>query len=341
MIRTNWFFLLIFVLGASSGEAAYALKEGKLIHEEELATMSVQEHYGEALKAFHDKNWEELIRQSVIISTSFPSTPFAHEAQFFLGKGCFELRDLDLASRHLTKYLKKQEISNHFEETIALKLAIAEAFRSGARKHVMGLKALPKWAPTSEDALKIYDEVVSAVPGHELAAKAFLGKALLLMHKREFSEAVENFQILIRRFPRSELAAEAFMHIQKCYLQQAQEEFPNPDLLDLAKLNINKFTAEFPAHEKVPLAEDSLKEMKEFFAHQMLEEGHFFERTKKPHAALIYYLRILRDFPMTDVAKSLESKIAELRKKEGGTLPQTASNEKQIVLDTSSSASIQ
>ncbi|MBS3905005.1 MAG: outer membrane protein assembly factor BamD [Simkania sp.] len=312
MIRSVF---VILILSTPLIEAAYTFKEGKLIHSDELATMSVQEHHGAALEALHTRNWPELIRQATIITKNFPGTPFSQESYFFLGKGYLETQELDLANQYLSLYLKKQSVPKHFEEAMRSKLAIADQFHQGTKKHLMGVKSLPKWVSAQDESLKIYDEISTAMPNHEFAARALLGKALLLREEGDFKPAVENLQALIRRFPKHTLAAQAFMEIGQCYLKQAEVEFPDPDLLDLAEINLRKFSTEFPDEERVGQTKSILLRMQELFAKTLFDTAQFFERTKKPHAALIYYARILRDFSMTEIAQKAQVRTAVLNPK--------------------------
>ena len=58
-------------------------------------TLSVQEHYSAALKAYETENWKELVLQADAVSKNFTTTPFAEEAQFFLGVGYFHLNEYE------------------------------------------------------------------------------------------------------------------------------------------------------------------------------------------------------------------------------------------------------
>jgi hypothetical protein len=61
--------ILCFYLFATAPFAlhsAYTLKDGKLINKEELATLSVQEHYSAALNAYQKKHWDELVKQAIL-----------------------------------------------------------------------------------------------------------------------------------------------------------------------------------------------------------------------------------------------------------------------------------
>jgi outer membrane protein assembly factor BamD (BamD/ComL family) len=304
--------LVPFLLLVASLDASYTLKDGHFINEENLATNSVQEHHSAALEALHSKNWSELIRQATIILESFPNTPFSQESRFFLAKGYLETGELDLANENYTIYLKKQDSPKHFQEAMEGKLFIADQFRDGKKKRMFGVKVLPKWAPAKEEAQKIYDEIATAMPNHEFAAKALMGKSLILFEEEDFKPAIEHLQTLIRRFPRNDLAAQAFLEINRIYLKEVQEEFPDPGVLELAQINLRKFQMEFPTDPRVENAKDYLSQMQEIYAFALYDTGQFFERTKKPHAALIYYRRVLRDFPSTPSAKKASSRIAAL-----------------------------
>jgi outer membrane protein assembly factor BamD (BamD/ComL family) len=305
-------FITIFLLLFVPLNAGYTLKEGRFINEDNLATTSVQEHHSAALEAFHSKNWQELIRQATIIIDNFPNTPFSQESRFFLAKGYLEVGELGLANENYTSYLKKQDSPKHFQEAMEGKLFIADQFRGGKKKRMFGMKVLPKWAPGKEEAQKIYEEIATAMPNHEFAARALMGKSLLLFEESDYKSAVEHLQTLIRRFPRNDLAGQAFAEINRFYLQQVRDEFPDPGILELAEINLRKFQMEFPSDARHENAQGYLDEMKEIYAYALYDTAQFFERTKKPHAALIYYRRILRDFPSTPTAKKSANRMAAL-----------------------------
>lgn len=318
MKRVIGYFFLLF-LSLSSLEAAYTLRGGRLVHQSEVPWMSAQEHYASAIKAYEEKKWEELVRHAQVLSKAFPNSPFAEEALFYLGAGNFELGDLEYANKHLSLYLKKQTASKHFEEAIRYKYEIAERFEYGAKKHLMGWKSLPQWSNAKEEALAIYEEVISALPNHELAAKALFGKARLLLVQKEYQTSIEAFQDLIRRFPKNDLAPKSYLLIAKSYLQQIQKEFPDIDVLDLAEINLKKFKEDFPSDENVKEAQNYLKQMQDVFAQQLYEIGKFYQKTQKPKAAFLYYSKVERRFPY--------SKYAELSKKTKETLP------KEVVME--------
>jgi outer membrane protein assembly factor BamD (BamD/ComL family) len=295
--------------------ASYTFKNGKLIKSEQVATMSVQEHYSAAIDAFQKQNWDEVVHQSLIVVKNFSATPFAKEALYYLGVGYFYTGEYEFANRFLTNYLKKQATPKFFEETIQYKFKIAEKYHQGAKKHILGWETMPKWVPARDEAIRIYDEVITALPHHELAAHALFGKAKLLIVEEEYKSSVETYQTLIRRFPKHPLAAESYIGVGEVYLIQSQEEYPDQDYLDLAEINLRKFRYDFPGEEKLAVAEKLFKDMKEVYASDLYDTGRFYERTKKPQAAYIYYNRILAKYPETKVSELASKRLSKLNYK--------------------------
>lgn len=303
--------------------AAYTFKNGKLIKSEEVATMSVQEHYSAAMDAYQKQYWEEAIRQAVIVVKNFPDTPFARESFFYLGMSYFNLNEFEYANRFLTSYLKKQATPKFFEEVIQCKFKIADEYHHGAKKHVLGWETLPRWVSAREEAISIYDEVITALPHHDLAAHSLFGKAELLLKEEDYKGSIDTYQTLIRRFPKHPLAAESYIGIERAYLIESQEEYPDQDFLDLAEINLRKFRNDLPGEDKVAVAEKMFLEMKEVYASDLYDTGRFYERTKKPNAAYIYYTRILAKYPGTRVSELATKRISKLNVAPLSSLPAT------------------
>ncbi|NGX47806.1 MAG: Outer membrane protein assembly factor BamD [Chlamydiae bacterium] len=315
-------YVILFLIPAICSFADYTLKDGKLVEREEIATESVQEHYSTVTKYFEKGEWKNLEKEAIILIKNFPNSPFARDATFFLGMAYFKQDDFEMANIEFTEYLTRQATPKYFEETIQYKFEIAEKFRSGARKHIMGFKTLPKWMPAGSEAIAIYDEVISALPHHELAAHSHYGKAQVQAKNEDFRAAVESYQTLIRRFPKHPLAIESYIGIGEVYLQQSQSEYCDPDFLDLAELNLRKFRTSFPGEEKIAVAQGNYMRMQDHYAGSLFETARFYERTNKWGAAKIYYAKILKNYPDSFVAKKskdrleiVESKLSYLETK--------------------------
>lgn len=294
--------LIFFSLISSCCFASLTIQGGKLVQKEEAATQSGQEHYNALMVAYEAQDWKTVGKEAVILSSSFSKTPYGRDAHYFLGISYFNQEDFELANTQFKEYLNQEATPRYLEEAIRYKFEIADQFRNGARKHLLGFKSMPKWAPADDEALEIYDEVISALPHNELAAKALYGKAKIQAKSEDYRAAIETFQTLIRRFSKHPLAVESFIGIGEIYLDQSKAEYPDPDYLDLAELNLRKFQASFPSDEKIEVAANNLSSMKDHYAASFYETAQFYERTKKWGAAKIYYTKILSSFPQSQLA---------------------------------------
>lgn len=295
-------FALIISAVASPLQAAYTLKNGRLVSVDEIARYSAQEHFAMGCTATDACDWKEGLKQFYIVITNFPSTSYGQEAYYHMGICYYHLKEYDFANESFTDYLKVQSNPRYFQETVEYKFAIAERFKEGAKRRFFGMKKLPKWASGKDMSLKIYDEVVAAVPSHDIAARALVEKGCLLWKWRDYRPAIEAFQMVIRRFPKHELAPECYLYISRVFLAQSKVEFQNPDILAFAQINMRKFKHEFPREERICEAENNVQAIKEVYARGLYDTGQFYERTCKRQAAVIYYRNAIHQFPDTCVA---------------------------------------
>lgn len=263
--------------------------------------------------ALSDKDWWGVVDYADILSYNFPTTPFAQESAYFMGYAYFQLGHYEIANKTLTAYLNQSTSHPHFEKALTLKFEIAQAFQKGTCKPLFGSPKLPKWVSAKEDAIQIYDEIIAALPQTDMAARSLIGKSALQMELGDYKPAVETLQTVIRRFPKQEAAAEAFLAIHQVYLEQCKNTSLDLDLLDLAEVNLRKFRLAFPREPRLEAAETIFGEMKELFAENLLETGRFFERTKKIPSSLIYYNKVIAKYPQTKAAVEAGQKLSELQ----------------------------
>lgn len=293
-------------------EAAYTIREGRLVDVDIAATLSPQEHFELGAEAMDRCNWGEAARQFRIVSTCFPASTYGQEALFYLGVCEFENSEYEDANFAFSEYLRVQNNPKFFLEAIEYKYQIAERFRCGARRRFLGSRKFPKWATAKTLALKIYDEVIAALPSHELAANALYSRGCLLWKLRDYRQSIDAFQLIIRRFPKSEIAPSCYINIGRIFVEQCRLEYQNPDLLALAEINFRRFQRDFPREERLCEVEALVSEMKEIYAEGLYDTGKFYEKVGKPMAAVIYYRNVINRFPETCIAERAKQHLERL-----------------------------
>lgn len=274
--------------------------------------INVHVYYSKMIDYYQSEDWQKLAWKCEDLITDFPTSPFAREAHYYLGVATFKLGEYEYSNRAFSTYLKEELTPKFFEQTIRYKFEIASEFDGGARVHLFGWNKLPKWMPAYEEAIEIYDEVITTMPRDDLAAKSLYRKGVLLLRMEEYTKSVEVFQTLCRRFPKHPLAPDAYVGIADVYLTECQKEFPDSNKLELAEINLRKFKTHFPTESRIEDAQKKLLGMKEALAGDLLEIAEFYERTKKGNAAAIYYATILKKYPETKAAKKSEKRLKVL-----------------------------
>lgn len=273
---------------------------------------SAQEFNTHMQQAITDQNWWKVIDCAEIIAYHFPTSPFAQDTAFLIGEAYYNLDHPLNANQYFTVYLNNTTSPRHFEEAIAYKFNIAERFKQGEKKPLFDSHKAPKWLSAKEDAIPIYDDVIATLPHSELAAKSLLGKAIIQAELEDYKPSLETLDLLIRRFPKHELAAAAYLEKINVYLAQCQGQSLDPDLLDLAEVTLRKFRIVFPREARIADAENNLLKMQEAFAKNLLETGRFFEKTKKIPAAKIYFNKVVSKYPNTPAALIAQEKLDHL-----------------------------
>lgn len=312
MNKTNFTLnLLTAIILATPSLHAFKPKS-KFFKSPEEATNYLTTHYNLGCKYYDKESWSKASHEFEKVVFYFPDAEPAAEASFYLAVSYYEMGEFDFANESFSNYLKTSQHPTFFEEAVTYKFLIAEHFKTGKKQHPFRMRYLPKWISGQDSALTIYDEVVAALPNHELSVKALYSKAELLKKMREFRDSVEAYQLLIRRFPRHEIVPACYLGIANAYVRQSRIEFQNPDIIALAELNVRKFKEDFPRDEKVVIAEESVCNIKELFAKGLCDLGLFYERKKLPDAAAIYFQSSIDEFPETRVAQFCRCKLNSL-----------------------------
>lgn len=275
---------------------------------------TAQDYYRSLQEAHANHEWWSVIDLADIIAGHFPSSPLAEETSFLIGEAYFNLDQLELANQYFTSYLGEALSPKHFEETLHYKFTIAEQFKEGAKKPLFGSHKMPKILSAKEDAIAIYEEIISTLPQSEMAFTSLLHKALLQAELEEYSQAQETLDLLIRRAPKHDLGAAAFLKKMDFFQKEAELASPDPNILELAEVALRKFHLAFPREPRLADAEKKLREIQSSFSDNLLTVGKFFEKTKKYEAAALYYRKALAQFPLTQGAEEATKRLSSLEK---------------------------
>ncbi|MBS0624807.1 MAG: outer membrane protein assembly factor BamD [Verrucomicrobia bacterium] len=300
--------ILLFLGLASS---AFALEEHELVWDSQ--PPSVTELNSALQEAIAAQDWWSVIDYADTIAYHYPDSPFGQEAAYQCGETYFHMKQYEQADQCFSAYLNQAGSPKHFEEAIQYKFKMAELYRNGLKRKLFDSHKMPRFAPSEEGAIALYDEVITTLPHQEIAAQSLLGKAKVQIVMEDFKDAVETLQLLIRRFPKHELAAEGYLEINRSYLKQCQVEHLDLDLLELSEMNFRKFQLAFPRESRLEDAQKALSDMQELYAANLLNTGRYYEKIKKTPASIIFYTKVVAKYPATKAAGEAKIKLEQLQ----------------------------
>ncbi len=312
---TKFFFLLFLSclpIQPSLKAATYSPVSGKWSPDKYAATLPAADHYTRGYQSLSEKEWDSALTDFMVIAYGFQDSPFYTDALYYSGICYYFMGDLDLANKQFSKYLLVSGKLKYFEKIFEFKYHIAEHLRTGKITHLFGRADFPKLFPNKKSAIPIYDEIIAALPGKEIAIQSLYRKGETLLVVKEYKESIEALQLLTRRFPTHQLAADAYLVISKIYIKQTELEPQNPDFLALAKVNLQRFHKHFPGDERRGLMEKNIADMQEMIAAGLYDTGRFYERKKKLGASKVYYQDTIRKYPETVAAEKSLHRLKEI-----------------------------
>lgn len=304
--------LLFCAIHAPEAAAGLGLKGMRVIDTSLVPQMSPPEHFQAGREAFQEHDFPTALYHFRIITHNFPKARWAPESYFRQGMCQYWMGELEEANELLSRYLKSQGTPEYFRTAVEAKFHIAEQFREGKRRRAFSTRCFPKWAGGEMLALEIYDEVASLVPCERLAAQSYYGKGKLLESITRIKEAVHSYQTVIRQFPKDELAVDAYVAIAELYRRQSELEFQNPDLLELARINVRRFELDFPKDPRVNYVKAMMLQTEEIHAHGLYDTARIYERKSLPEAAAVYYRSAITAYPNTKIADSCRERLERL-----------------------------
>lgn len=267
-------------------------------------SFTASDYYQKFVSSMQSENYKWAEYYGTTLLSAYPKSQFSKDIYFLLGKIYFTEKKLDLANSFFSKYLQEEGIAKNLREVFAYKLQIAQQFEKGTKKALFPSKLAPNWLSGREESLQICEEIIMSLPKDDLAAEALFCKSKNLLAKKKFQESIQALEKLIERFPKHSLALEAYIQIGRVYLLQTTKQFPDPDHLELAKINLKKMQYHFPEHPKIKDLVELVDKMESTFAERLFVVAQHYENMNKPSSAAIYYETIIQEYPNTKHAKT-------------------------------------
>ncbi|MDF7801016.1 outer membrane protein assembly factor BamD [Pontiellaceae bacterium B1224] len=131
---------------------------------------------------------------------------------------------------------------------------------------------------------------------------------------KEYELAISAYAVLGYRYPDSEYAEEAAWQQVQCLIKLRQDFPSSPEILDRTLTATTVYLSTYPASERKSDIIQLRNELYEVKAGRVFNEAAFYAKVpKEPEAAIIYYEKMIEEYPRSERVPDAEKRIAELK----------------------------
>lgn len=259
--------------------------------------------YGLALKAAR-----HLVR-------TWPFSDFAPEAQYLVGR-CHEIRKQDeKAFKAYTKLLRSYPNTTNVNDVLERQYEIAGRFLAGQWFKLWGV--IP-FFPSMEKTAALYQDIVNFGPYSVVGPDSQMKIGAAREKQKRWEDAAHAYEVAVYRYlERPQVAADALYKAGRAWEKQALEAEYDQSAAGRAINSFTDFAALFPSDPRVRDTRDAILTMRAEQARGSFAIARYYEKRRKPAAALIYYGEVSRLQPDSKLADEARQKIDELRQQLG------------------------
>jgi outer membrane protein assembly factor BamD len=146
-------------------------------------------------------------------------------------------------------------------------------------------------------AQEVYKAFISRYPGHDRSDYAQFRLAESYFGNEEYPLAAVEYQILMSNYGYSEFVDDALFKIGLCYFHESpRPERDQQKALD-ALSRFNQFLQTFPNSPLVPEVNEYIRRLHVKLAEKGFKNGYYYFRRKKLTAAMIYFDKVIEEYP--------------------------------------------
>lgn len=230
-------------------------------------------------------------------SKKFKTTPVGETAAYYRGETAFAAGEWADAYDFYEKCAKDYPSTRRMRTLVEREFALA--------------KALDREGDTTL-AILVMEAVGHNYPLGALADDAYMFAGQAYMARSEYAEAKACFDVVVYAHPRSEWNTAAVFMAGKCDLKQSELARDNDALLEQTRRAFELYLRVDSSGRFAEEARSLLAECKRRQAAALMSIAAMYERRTEPRSAMVYYERVLKDYPDSPSAAGAQAAMAVL-----------------------------
>jgi outer membrane protein assembly factor BamD (BamD/ComL family) len=256
------------------------------------------------------RHYRSAIKQYDALVRRWHDNPVAAVAQFNIAN-LFEKRGKYEKAFDQYQYLIDNFSDNFSYETV-LKRQFAIANYLRARRYG---KLWFGGFDAPERALPYFQKILRNAPDWSKAPECLFILGLIHEQKKEYMSAVQAYEKVQIKYPKSPYAATASFHRGQCLAKIADKNRRDEESARKAVSALAAFTLDYPADSNVKAARKLMALQKKRLEDMAFDRAVFYDRiAHKPKAAVIAYTDFMKKFPGSDRTANVKKRLSELSK---------------------------
>jgi outer membrane assembly lipoprotein YfiO len=266
----------------------------------EITRGSVTDAFRRARNLFEAGKYAEARDSFEKIHTTFKKNTLALKSFFYYAECLFHLKNYYAAHKAYRKILDMAPTFGRIKDVAEREYEIARILLDGV---------------DPEFARDILADLLRGYPYESFSDDAYYWVAVSYHREGEYEDAVDTYNEILAKYPRSNWAEVAAFNIGRCCLARYKGMDYDPGPLIRAKNNLKRFIELFGSSGHVPEARKLIAKIDVELAGKELKTALFYLREDKPESARIYLDSILRNYPGTPAAKTAEQELKRINEK--------------------------
>ncbi len=225
------------------------------------------------------------------VADNYPMSKEAPDARIRQAELLYAQGDLIKSFDKYQSFITQYRGTSQYDKAIQRQSEVAHAASTGQIKNnFIGIKSdIPR-----SKVEKMFIQVRDNAPFGVTAPKAQFGLAEMWQKDKKLDKAIEAYEDLYVRYPKSSLAPEALYRVGNLLLKQTEDGNRNRGNLDTANTTFTDLTLLYPNTKQAKSAKSILKQIKGSDIQRSFGIAEFYEKKKQYPSAAFYYSEVIR-----------------------------------------------
>lgn len=312
-MKKTLLFLSLFIFLETRAESAWIWtpESGRWINPKYSLKDTPQEQYEWAMRLLDLGEYNQAVKRFRQLIKRFPQSPYAPKSQLGIGLAYEKAGKIEKAVEEYQKMAETYPYSPDISEVIEAEYRLGDMLLNREGGDVW--QKIATYEGNYERAARIFEQAIKISPFNPRAPEMQYKSGEAYLKAKKYEEAAAQYKKVLDNYKESEWVAEATFKLGLCAEAQSLDTLRDQAKTEEAIQWFSEYLKKYPGGDKTKEVKERLAILLDKKARKIYECGEYYQKDGDKESALIYYRRLLRDFPETAWAAKAREKLNELK----------------------------